>query len=107
MFTLTGVAGGPLCLRLLNQNAVNHTFAPGAVVLGNVTFTVVVLMLPSNFQADSVVGDSSPMKLKMAAPLTPAGQGCSPAVAPPRPLRGPEGVFGKKTDRRENAVRNP
>jgi hypothetical protein len=36
-FVDTGAHAGPLCFRGLNQNAVNHTVAPAAVVLGNTT----------------------------------------------------------------------
>ena len=31
MLVVTFVAAGPFCLRSLNQNAVNQTFAPGTV----------------------------------------------------------------------------
>ena len=43
MLAPTGLAAGPLCLRLLNQNAVNQTFAPGAVPAGKVTSISVLL----------------------------------------------------------------
>lgn len=59
-----------------------------------------------------VSGGPPPLSLKRAArdpgrvvlrramsPAWPAGQGCSAAVAPARPLRGPGGVFSKKTEK--------
>lgn len=39
MLVPTGLAAGPVCLRLLNQNALNQTRLPGAVPAGNVTST--------------------------------------------------------------------
>src|SRR4051812_46680689 len=72
-WVLTGVAAGPFAARGLNQNAVSHTFAPGSTEAGKTTFTRVRVMLPSNFQAASVVGASSPTKLNTAAPSTPGG----------------------------------
>src|SRR5437899_2337453 len=73
MFVQTGVAAGPLKLRGLNQNAVNHTLAPGETVPGKTMLTTVRVVCPSNFQPASVVGASSPTKLKTLAPATPSG----------------------------------
>jgi hypothetical protein len=59
-FVDTGAHAGPLCFRGLNQNAVNHTVAPAAVVLGNCTCTAVLLVFPSNFHADISAGGTAP-----------------------------------------------
>src|SRR4051812_32474155 len=56
------VAGGPLCLRGLNQNAVNQTFAPAGVVPGNVMLMLVRGVLPWNVQSASSVGATAPTK---------------------------------------------
>lgn len=40
---------------------------------------------------------------RAVSPACPAGQGCSAAIAPARPLRGPGGVFEKKT-RKDAAI---
>src|SRR5262245_56467790 len=73
MLIPTGLAAGPFSLRTLNQNAVNHTFAPGAVPAGNTMSTLVLLVTPSNVHSDSSVGAAAPMKLNTLAPSTPAG----------------------------------
>src|SRR5439155_21676679 len=52
----TGEHAGPLCLRGLNQNAVNQTIAPGAVSMGKLTSNVVSPVFPSNFQSLSSAG---------------------------------------------------
>src|SRR5437764_1077994 len=70
MLVPTGSHAGPLCLRLLNQNAVNHTLAPGAVEPGKVTSTTSRDVLPSNFQSATLFGAASPTKLNKAAPAT-------------------------------------
>jgi hypothetical protein len=69
----TGAHAGPLCFRPLNQNAVNHTSAPGASVLANATSMFVRPVFPSNFHAAISVGGVAPTKLNTAAPLTPGG----------------------------------
>ena len=60
--------------------------------------------------AQPTVSRSRPRRARKAlrAPLAPAGQGCSPAVAPFRPPCGPGDVFEKKTRGPPNgAVHNP
>src|SRR5688572_10713922 len=69
-----GVDAGPLCLRSLNQNAVNQTFAPAGVPSGKVTSTFVRPVTPSNFHSDTSVGAAAPTKLKTLAPSVPAGR---------------------------------
>src|SRR3954453_20607172 len=66
-------AAGPFCLRSLNQNAVNHTFDPGATVFGKLTEVFTREVSPSKVQPASSVGATAPQKLYKAAPLTPAG----------------------------------
>src|SRR5262249_47299777 len=56
-----------------NQNAVNQTFAPGAVPLGKTMSIVVFAATPSNFHSASSVGGVAPTKLKTDAPFTPSG----------------------------------
>lgn len=73
MLVPTGAHAGPLCLRGLNQKAVSHTLAPGAVPPGKATSITVREVLPSNFQAEVSVGAVAPTKLNTAAPLTPSG----------------------------------
>jgi hypothetical protein len=64
MLVPTPALAEPLCLRWLDQKAVNHTFAPGAVVPGNVTSTTVRDVFPSNFQPPSSLGATAPTKPK-------------------------------------------
>jgi hypothetical protein len=55
-FAPTGSHAGPLWARGLNQNAVSHTFAPGAVPGSNATSKVVRVVFPSNFQSAMAAG---------------------------------------------------
>src|SRR3954471_14230699 len=73
MLVPTGVDAGPFCLRGLNQNAVNHTFAPGATLAGKVTSTTVFEVMPSLVHPVSTFGGVSPTKLHTLAPSTPTG----------------------------------
>ena len=66
-------------------------------------------------QTGNAIAQSPPARSRLVvlrravSPACPAKQGRSPAIVPFRPLRGPEGVFEKKTekDRREAASANP
>src|SRR5687768_10687626 len=73
MLVPTAVAAGPLWARGLNQNAVNHTLAPGGTLPGKATVNFVSVVLPSNFHAAGSVGAAAPTKLKTLAPSTPSG----------------------------------
>jgi hypothetical protein len=71
--TLTGAQAGPLSMRVPIQNAVSHTVAPGASVVGNGTSSTALLVWPSNFQSSTEAGGVAPVKLNTDAPRTFAG----------------------------------
>ena len=69
----TGEQAGPLCLRPLNQKAVNQTVVPGALLLANCTSSLDRPVLHSNFHADRSLGGVAPTKLNTDAPLALGG----------------------------------
>src|SRR4051812_2232184 len=68
-FAETGVAIGPLCFRLLNQNAVNQTFVPAGSSLLNARSCTTLLVFPSNCHSVRSAGGFAPTNENRLAPL--------------------------------------